>query len=339
MTIQDIAKQAGVSISTVSRVINHSSKVAPETAKRVMETIQKNGFVPYQNALVLKSQRTSKVLILIPQLSNPFFTLVTNSLSNTLYASNYTPVVGVTDYVNDYGARFIAMLENHEVDGVVMFYEGQNNEFLEQISGHFPCVCVGKRLDHMKVSYVSIDDTKAAYDATEYLLRQGHTRIGLIGGYGAFAQAREEGYLAAMADYGIPMQPEYIQRAEVRFRGGFDYDGGIFALQKMLVLPQPPTALLVLYDTHALGVIKYCLSKNIVPGKDISIIGFDNNPVCRIYHPSISSISQPYFDIGNASAKVLLEQITTQDLAPKSVVLPHELILRDSSCYQGRPLR
>lgn len=329
MTIHDIAAQAGVSISTVSRVINNPSSVSIKTAQRVQKIIDQNGFVPYQNT-VSRNKATNKILILLPTLSNPFFSLTANSIQSTLSASGYTSILGSTEYMEDTAAKYLRLLENQEVDGVVLYYSGQSPAYLEEIAARYPAVCIGNPLPNIQISSVSIDDYRATYEAADYLLKKGHTSIGLISGYGSISMVRERGFYAACIDYGIVVNEDYIVRSDIRHRGGFDYDSGSIAAEKLMNLPKPPTALLVLFDTQAIGATKYLLSKDIRPGQDIALIGYDNTPICRFFSPSISSIAQPCYEMGHVAARILLEQLADKDLTPQKITLPHELILRES---------
>lgn len=329
MTIHDIAAQAGVSISTVSRVINNPASVSAKTAKRVQEIIDQNGFSPYQNT-ISRNKTTNKILILLPTLSNPFFALTANSMLNTLSASGYMGILGSTEYLEDANSKYMRLLENQEVDGVALYYSGQSQEYLEEIATHYPAVCISNPLSTIQISSVSIDDYRATYEATEYLLKKGHTAIGLVSGYGSISAVRERGFHAACMDYGLVENQDYIVRSDIRHRSGFDYDGGSIAAEKLMNLPKPPTALLVLFDTQAIGAAKYLISKNILPGRDIALIGYDNNPICRVFSPSISSIAQPCYEIGNVAARILLQQLSDKDLTPQKIILPHELILRES---------
>lgn len=331
MNIKDIALEAGVSISTVSRVLNHASNVSKITQQKVIEVVQRNGFILNQGGKNLQKTRTNQILIILPTLSNTFFSLVVKGIINTCYSLGWNTYVGVTEYSNVFERQFISQLLNHQIDGIISLYSYLPVEFLEKISLEVPYLQVANPVSSPNISSVSIDDAKAGYEVTQYLLKRGHRKIGIISGSRGCSERREEGYLQAIQAAGLAVNPDYIIKADYQYDNDFEYDSGIVSCERLLSLPKPPTAIVTIFDTFAVGACKCILARGMTPGKDIAVIGFDNSSITKVFSPSISTISQPRYEMGCLAAKVLLEQIETGCLTPKKLTLPFELILRDSS--------
>lgn len=331
MTIKDIAAEAGVSISTVSRVINGAANVSPATVEKVLEIVRKNGFVPNQSSQVLRSAKTNKILVIIPTLSNSYFSLPTKGIVNTCLSMGYHAFLGVTEYSNAMERQYLNMMVNNQFDGVIAFYSHLPVEELEHIAKSNPYIQLSNPLPSDNLSSVSIDDRKAAYEATEFLIKKGHTRLAIISGRKGVAEQREIGFRECLRRHNMEIREEYIVYADYEYDNGFEYDSGIASFNKLYALPEPPTAILTIFDTFAIGVCKGALSRGLVPGKDLAVIGFDNSAVSKIYTPSLTSVSMPRYEMGCLATNILLEQIENKKIEVRKAVMPHELILREST--------
>lgn len=331
MTIKDVAQEAGVSISTVSRVLNHASNVSKSTERRVMEIVDRCGFTPNQSSQNLRGIKTNKIIVLAPTFSNSFYSLLIKGILNTLYGAGYQTAVGVTEYSNAIEKQFMGMLTSKQVDGMIAFYSNLPVNQMEQIAARFPYVQIGEELDSDLISTVSINNYKAAYEMTEYLIKKGHTKIAMISGNRMCDRHREAGFTDAKKDYHLDMNPSYVIYANYQYDSGFEYDSGANACSQLLALPDPPSAIVTCFDTYAVGAAKYALSKGYTLGKDLAIIGFDNTSISKAFFPSISTVSQPQYEMGCLAANLILERINNPDFSPKQIVLPHDLIIRESS--------
>lgn len=330
MNIKDIAREANVSISTVSRVLNHATNVSKSTEQRVKAVIEKYNFTQNQGKTA-QEVRHRQILIIIPTLSNAFFSIVTKGILNTCMNEGFSVFMGVTEYSYATERHYLNMLSNGQFDGIISFYSDQPVDELEKLAAEHPYMQVSNYVESPHLSHVSIDDAKAAYEATEYFIKKGHSRIGFIGGFHNCCERRELGFRKALEDYGLECDPACIVRPEYKYDSGFEYDSGVTAGEQLLSLDNPPTAILSIFDTFAVGVSRYALSKGLMPGKDVAIIGFDNSAESKVFFPPISSVSHPKYEIGCLAASILLEQIQKKDLQPRQITVPHELILRDSS--------
>lgn len=331
MNLKDIAVEAGVSISTVSRVLNHANNVSQKTERAVLEVLERNQFTLRKTAQMLPAAKTHQILIIVPIFSNPFYSMVVKGILTTLDGAGWQTFVGVTEYSSTLEKKYMDMLQNKRVDGVISFSSHLPLPYLEDIASRFPYIQIGDQNESEQISSISINDTKAAYEATEYMIKKGHKRIGMLSDNKFCAIRREKGFQKAKEDYGLDCDSKYIVKGDYQFDSGFEFDSGIMCCEKLLALPEPPTALLATFDTFAVGAANCVLSRHLMPGKDIAIIGFDNSSITKSFVPSISTISHPRYEMGCLAANIMLAQIESGQFGAKKIFLPHELIIRESS--------
>jgi len=327
MTIKDIARQAGVSTATVSRTINEPGKVAPETRQRITDIINENHFVPNSIGKTLRTARTDQILAIIPSLSNDFYPSIMKGLLDTARQASYNVLFGVTDFSEREERRFMNMLTTKQVDGVLSFYSSLPVAELNHLAAGYPYIQGCEYSEGADLTYVAIDNEQAAYDAVSYLINKGHRSIGMISSniYTYSEKYREQGFNRAKEEHNLDTGSRYIMRANYQYDSGFD------ACAHLLAQPDSPTAIFAVSDTLAIGASKCCVSMGMQPGKDISIIGFDNTTFSQIYNPSISTVSQPKYEIGCVAAGALIDRISGKDTANRRILMRHDLIIRASS--------
>lgn len=331
MKIKDIAMQAGVSMSTVSRVLNHSDNVSKATEQKVRDALEKIQTFSGSGTNAPDSGSTHKILAIVPTFSNSFYSLVFKGILNTCNGAGWNVFICVTEYSNVYEKQYLSMLTSGQADGVVAFYSHLPIPYLEEIASRFPYIQIGDQVDSPVISSVSIDDVRAAYEATEFLIKKGHHRIGMLSDHKFCASRREMGFRQAKQVYGVSDDQTYIVKADYQYDSGFEYDSGISGCERLLRLPEPPTAFLTTFDTFAVGVSKCCLSHGLTPGKDVAVVGFDNTAISKAFMPSITTVSHPRYEMGCLAANILLDQIETGRIEAKKIILPHELIVREST--------
>ena len=326
-TIKDIAKIAGVSVATVSRVVNEDPGVAEKSRMKVLQTIREENYVPNTAGRNLRKSKSDMILVMLPTLSNPFYAKILKGIEQRASELGYGVLVSVTHHELKTEKKYLKILEMKQVDGVISLFSTLSAEELNNLVMKYPFVQCCEYTEGAQLPYVMIDNKKAAYAATKYFISHGHKRIGMISGsfYESSERAREQGYKDAIVDAGLTFDSKYI------FKSNYKPEGGMEMCHELLNLSEPPTAILTVSDTLAIGAIKYLKSIGISVGKDIEIIGFDNASITRVYDPTISTVSQPRYDLGTVSVDLVVEKIRDMKVVNKGIVLPHELILREST--------
>lgn len=327
MTIKDIAKLAGVSVATVSRVINDDPGVAEKLRAKVLQVIKETNYVPNTVGRNLRKSKSDMILVMLPTLSNPFYAKILKGIEKRASENDYGILVSVTHHESRIEKKYLKMLQMKQADGVISLFSTLKAEELNELARQYPVVQCCEYTEGAQLPYVMIDNKKAAYEATKYFIAKGHKKIGMISGsfYESSEKAREQGYKDALLEAGLPFDGSYI------FKSNYKPEGAMDTCRELLALPEPPTAILTVSDTLAIGAIKYLKSVGVKVGKEIDVIGFDNASITRVYDPTISTVSQPRFDLGTVSVDLVIEKINNLQAVNKGIILPHELILREST--------
>lgn len=333
-TIDDVAREAGVSKTTVSRVLNGKAigHMNPTTLIRVQEAIARLNYRPSSFAKGLKLKRSHTVGLVVPDISNPFYPALVKGLEETLWANGYAMLLCNTSNVLEREEAYYRMLDTRQVDGLILDCKRLPSPTYENLV-NVPTVVLDAH-PNLPVDSVTVDNRKGAYLATEHLIRCGHRRIGHIGGTkgGQVSGERLRGFRQAMHDAGLPIEPAYCVYSRYRMEDGYQ-----IAL-RMLNLPEPPTALFVASDYMALGVLKAMQSRGIHVPNEMAVVGFDDTPVAAMVTPALTTVRQPVYELGATAARMVMERISGQVVGPKqAVILEPELIVRDST-RQARTL-
>lgn len=333
--IKFIAKQAGVSIATVSRVINNSKPVNHSTRERVLQEIEKYQYRPNTLARGLILNQTNLVGVVVPNVSDMYHAGLLSSIEQCAEQYHYNVIV--SNMYSDFEKQKKSFKVFHErrVDGILLLHENTPEELDELCSlVDVPVVLANVNVPGTRLPSVSIDDAKAAYDAVSYLLRIGHRDIACIFGSGySLGHLRKEGFLKALAHKDIRPRDEYILSTQCSIQGG------ISAMQELTHCSRLPSAIFCVSDEIAIGVMD-CLSGlgYSIPG-DVSVFGFDNIALSKIIRPHLSTVNQPVVEIGNKAMKLLATLMQKKQPVPRpenKVVLEHNLVLRDS-CHKFVP--
>ncbi|MDY4252493.1 MAG: LacI family DNA-binding transcriptional regulator [Clostridium sp.] len=333
MNIRDIARIAGVGVSTVSRVINNHPDVKEQTRERVLEIIRENNYIPNNSARNLKKNNTKNIGVLIKGVFNPFFSEMLDLISKRISKAGYSMILEHHDYLSDDEmSNLISIIKEKRLQGVIClggnFTEVKNDDFDEI---NVPVVLTsinhkyGKELSNF--SSVSIDNEKSAYSATKYLIDCGHKNIAIILGdeYDiGISYRREAGYLKALNDNGIQFNKEY------RILGNYNYRGAYDKTIKFLEDHNEVTAIFAISDIMAVGCAKAIKDKGLVVGKDISIMGFDGMDISEFYNPTITTVIQPKVEMAKISVDLLLDLMANKT-ENKHIILNTELIIREST--------
>lgn len=327
MTIKDIAKLSGTSIATVSRVINNDSRVGKDLKQRVLAVIKATNYIPNTMGRNLRKSKSEMILVMLPTLSNPFYSKILKGIEERASELGYGVFLTVTHLQWKIEKKYLEMVKTKQVDGVISLFTKLSIDEIDELASKYPFVQCCEYTEGAKLPYVMIDNQKAAYAAVNYFISHGHKKIGMISGsfYENSEKSRENGYKTALLDAGLPFDENYI------IKSNYKPENGMEICKKLLNYPQPPTAILTVSDSLAIGAIKYLKTANINVGGNIEIIGFDNASITKVYDPSISSVSQPRYALGKVSVDLLVEKINDLSVVNKGVILPYELILREST--------
>ncbi len=332
LTLEQIAKLAGVSRSTVSRVVNDDPNVRDEVRQRVWRVIRETGYQPHAAARSLVTRRTQIIGVIIPEsvttlFTDPFFSLLLAGITAACNENRYHLMLSLFNSPEGSDAIYQRVLRSAYLDGVIVASATGDDPLIPRLlRDSIPFVLVGRHLDK-RVTYVDVDNVSGARMATEHLIRLGHKRIATVTGPMSMlsAQDRLTGYKQALEAHGLPVDSSLI--AEGDYREG----GGIAAVRRLL--PASPTAIFVASDVMAVGVLKALRQEGReVPG-DIAITSFDDLPVATAVQPALTTVRQPIDDLGRTAVQLLLDLIHRPPDAtsvPQRLVLPTELVVRGS---------
>jgi LacI family repressor for deo operon, udp, cdd, tsx, nupC, and nupG len=324
--IADVAKMANVSTATVSRVISNAGTVKKETADKVLEAINKLNYKPNMLARQLRRLETKTIIVIIPDITNTFFSNVLRGIESVATEYAYQVLLGDAQNIVERESSYLAVLGEKKADGVILLTARTDQRALEEISKEFPVVLACEYFEGSNLPTVSIDNISSARKATEHLISLNHKRIGHISGPLKVVVGRDrlKGFNQAMAQHGLFVDPLLVQE------GDFSYASGFNLMKKLLTLEVPPTAVFTANDEMAMGAIKAAKSKGFKVPEDLSVVGFDDIKFASIFEPALTTIAQPTFDMGKKAMELLLKLINNKELEKNQIILADELIVRDS---------
>ncbi len=326
-TIEEVAVAAGVSRSTVSRVVNGSTAVSPEALESVQRAIAELNYVPNRAARSLASRQTHAIALIVPEdttrfFGDPFFAAIVSGINARLSRSDY--VLNLFIASDDPGDKTTSYVRSGAVDGAIVVSHHTSDTFIDRIASAVPVVYGGRPVrERERDYYVDVDNTRGAHDATVYLIERGHRKIATITGPLTMPAGvdRLKGFRDALGAWELTEHS-----AE---EGNFTSDGGAAAMRKILERDERPDAIFVASDLMARGALSELAAAGLsVPG-DVAIIGFDDSPVATSVTPALTTMKQPSFTQGERMATVLLDLLAGRH--PRHVtILETELVVRDS---------
>lgn len=326
-TIQDVAKAAGVSVATVSRVINKSQAVTESTRKAVMAAIEMLNYQPNLLGRNLRRTETRRLLVLLPNIGNPFYARIVKGIEDVAHNNGYNVMLCNTDSDAERERMYLELLKSRLADGVIFMAPVLSREGLSEIGKSFPVVQCCEYTEGAQVSHVSIDNYAAAYKVTKHLISAGHKRIGMISCRGSMVSIvqREGGYKKALADSGIEFREEFIKY------GDYSFNSGLRAANQFVSMKDRPTAIFSISDIMAIGALRAIRENSLKVPEDMAVAGFDNINFASMCNPTLTTISQPKYDMGCISMELLLQQIRGELKEPKDILLEYEMIIREST--------
>jgi LacI family transcriptional regulator len=327
-TIRDVAHHAGVSVTTVSHVVNNTRPVEPETQARVRVAIEELGYRPNLLARGLRRRKTNTIGLLVPDNSNPFFAEVARAIEDTGFEQGYSVILCNSDMNEAKQDAYLSVLLAKQVDGLLLISSGDSPDPVRRImQAGVPVVVVDRELGDLPVDQVLVDNEQGGYLAGCHLVALGHTRIGYIAGPSDIrpSRGRVEGLQRALREAGLELDPEAIARGDGR------YAGGERAMRELLARGGNLTAVFAYNDLMAIGAVAALRRAGLRVPEDISVIGFDDIPQAATTVPAITTVAQPTADLGRVSARLLLDRLTADsEWEPSRVLLQTSLVERES---------
>jgi len=325
VNIYDVAKAANVSIATVSKVINNTGRISDKTKKKVNDIIRELDYKPSLIASALMGKNTRTIGFILPDLANPFFSELARYIEDKANEYDYNVVICSTDYLKEKEDMYISLLMQKNVDGFILASGFEHFETVQKLMDEeVPVVIVARNYPEVPVNLVAIHDYEAGYQATSYLIQQGHKRISIIARDIWSNRERFRGYSDAMKDHQLPIPSEIYYAKESTIQAGHDSLQQIMQESKIA-----PTAIFACNDMMAVGAIKASQKMGLVVPDDISVIGFDDTLIAQIINPALTTIAQPKKKIANEAVDLLMSAIDG-DTKNHTIILKTELIERES---------
>lgn len=324
--IADVAKKAKVSTATVSRVLSNSVSVRKETAEKVTAAIKELNYQPNILARQLRTMETKTILVVISDISNPFFSKVLRGIKETAIHNGYQVLLG--DIVNnaEQETNYLNIMRQRTADGMILLTARSDKETVESIANEFPVVLACEYIEGTTIPTVSIDNISSARKITEHLIKLNHKRIATLTGPLDVVLGRDrlKGFQQAMSQYDLPLDPFLIQE------GDFTFESGYNLMSKLLASQNPPSAVFAASDEMAIGAIKAIKSFGLKVPEDISVVGFDDIKFASIIEPALTTIAQPAFEIGSKAMELLIMLLNDKELRNRQFILEDHLVVRES---------
>ena len=324
-SIKDVAKAAGVSVATVSRVINNSGVVTNETQKAVLDAVDKLGYKPNLFGKSLRGRETKIIMVMLSSLANTFCSSVIRSIDKIAGSKGYYTMVCTTDGLAEKENYYINFACNGLFDGIIILNSGLGAEEMAKLSKNIPVVQCNEFTDTLSTSYVSIDNERAAYDAVNLLIKNGRRRIVFHTVDNNLISTRErfKGYKRALAQNSIPFDENLI------VCGNYGYRNAVRVFEDFISSGCKFDAVFAVSDRMAAGAMHAVISYGLKVPYDIEVVGFDNTDISYTSTPKITTVSQPHFLLGKNAFELLEKRIRKEDT--ENIILPHQIVERNST--------
>ncbi|MFB7308223.1 LacI family DNA-binding transcriptional regulator [Streptomyces sp. NPDC056192] len=324
-SIKDVAAEAGVSVATVSRVLNSHPSVSPDARARVLAAVDALGYRPNAVARSLRTDQTRTLGLIISDVLNPYFTALARAVEEEARALGYSVIIGNADERPELQDHHVRTLLDRRIDGLLVSpTDGGSPQILDAVRGGTPMVFVDRWIPGVDVPVVRADGCPAVRDLVAHLHRLGHRRLAIIAGPAATTTGSErvEAFREALGAHGLPLPDAYIGQ------GDFQADSGRRATERFLALPEPPDVVFAADNLMALGALDAIRAHGLRVPQDIALAAFDDIPWFVHTDPPITAIAQPTGDLGRAAVRALVDVI--EGRPPQSVTLSASLVVRRS---------
>ena len=328
-TIKDVAKRSGVSIATVSRVINESEKVKPSTRKIVLKAIQELNYVPSAIAQGLQKKHTNTIGVIFPDATSYYFAEIIRGINNRVREEGYHIVVSSSHSAEDEAKTFLTLLKSRQVCGmIIMMPSIHNEEVLNSYIRDVPAILLNTEIETLESVTIVIDNYQGARGVTQHLVDHGHTKIGFIHGapQNYDSQERYRGFLDALRVNGLK------HSSSLESQGNFTENGGFQAALELLDKPVRPTAIFAANDAMAIGAIEAARQLSLQVPEEIAIVGFDDVSTAKYMSPPLTTVNVPVLKIGQIAGDHMIALLSgkASEEQRRKVVVPVTLIVRES---------
>lgn len=332
-TIYDVAKRAKVSPATVSNAFNKPHLIKPATYHRIVQAADELNYSPNPFAKALAGGHTQLLGLLVPDIRYTYTATLARGVEDVLAQAGYIALIASTDGDPQKELLLLEQLRKRGVDGFILTPAqfGISAEVEEMVKGLIhngvPVVVAGDRIRDPQVEFVTFQSQIATKEAIDYLIELGHREIGFIGGRHSqgVAISRWLGYQESLLTHQIPLRPELVIETEMTPAEGAQ------ALAQLLALPNPPTAVLALNDLLAMGVLDLCYERGLRLPEQLSVVGFDYQPMAQRTTPAVTSVVIPVYEIGRKTAEVFLQRLHNPPAPPQQLTLNHRLAIRQTT--------
>lgn len=335
VTITEVAKHAGVSVSTVSMVLGNKGRISPDTADKVNKAVQDLGYIRNRAAANLRSNNSEIIGLILKDISDPYYSEVAAGISEEIEKQGYMLFLAQCGDQQDKFDKCLLTMAHQGVGGIAFCPIGDNQHFdIESLKSYnLPLVCISRASVDKQIDYVGPDNSYAARLATEHLIKKGHRRIAYVGGkLSSLCRAeRIGGYCSTLMQFGLPFKPEWVIDCNKSQTAAAE------AVHQLLSKHPQITALLCHHSSTALGAVYgvnrtgRTVGKDQFVGEQVAIIGFDDVEEAQLTEPPLTFINSNAREMGKQAAKRLIEQIHSEDNSPYSLILPPHLIVRESA--------
>ncbi|MDM5321100.1 catabolite control protein A [Bacillus altitudinis] len=329
VTIYDVAREANVSMATVSRVVNGNPNVKPTTRKKVLEAIDRLGYRPNAVARGLASKKTTTVGVIIPDISSIFYSELARGIEDIATMYKYNIILSNSDQNTDKELHLLNTMLGKQVDGIVFMGGNITDVLVEEFKrSPVPIVLAASVEEQAQTPSVNINYEQAIYDSVQLLVEKGHKRIAFVSGPMSEpinSMRKLAGYKRALEEAGITFDDAIVAE------GDYSYDSGIESLAHLLEQSDKPTAVIAATDEMALGVIHGAQDRGVSIPEDLEVIGFDNTRLSLMVRPQLTTVVQPTYDIGAVAMRLLTKLMNKEQVDDQIVELPHRIEERQST--------
>jgi DNA-binding LacI/PurR family transcriptional regulator len=326
--IEDVAREAGVSTATVSRVLSGKPYVSEDLRKRVLDAVQTLSYRPSRVARSLRVQRSNILGLIVSDVQNPFFTTVARAVEDVAYQHQFSVFLCNTDEDPEKEALYIDLMLAEHVAGVIVTPSSSTSKaYRHLVDADVPVVALDRRVEGGDIDTVVVDNVSGAYEVVAHLIAEGHRRIGAVLGtrVSTTGEERYRGYARALEAHGIPLDPALVRSGVGRTGIGYEYT------QELLALANPPTALFVGNNLLTIGALRAIQEQGLRIPVDIALASFDETDWMYFVRPALTVVAQPTYELGQIAAEMLLRRLDDKHAPPREVVLRPTLLIRDSS--------
>lgn len=330
VTIKDIAKNLNISVSTVSRALRDTYDVNSDTKAKVLEVAYQLNYKPNYNATGLVKGHSHNIGIVLPYITNYYFSTVITGIQEVAYNKGYNIVLFLTNDSPEKETSIIQNLSIANIGGLLVSISSNSDccgHFENIINEGVPIVFFDRVPNNIQTSKVMQDDYSGAFTAVEHLIENGYKKIAHIAGPQGlcFTEKRLQGYIEALKKYQLPVREEWI------IYSGFTQDCGENDTYELLKCKEVPDAIFAVNDRKAIGSMVALKNKSIAIGKEIGVVGFTNDPASKIISPTLTTMAEPAFDIGSKSCELLFKHINKKNFIYEEITIPGKLIIREST--------